>query len=59
MLWNAVAVQRVAVNINEHTQIHNYKAITKGLEEAEINNPVAVTVDPEAPFAILHEHTTP
>jgi len=59
MLWNIAAVQRVPVNINEHPQTHNYKAITKGLEEFEINNPLAVTVDPEAPFATVHAHTFP
>ena len=59
MLWSPFAIQRVPVNIQEHLGTYSYKAITKGLEEFEIDNPAFITVNPEMAFSTLTEHYGP
>ena len=56
-LYDPNAVIRVPLNIDEQDNTWNYKTLTSGQIEADINNPLAFTVDADAGNSVLHVHT--
>jgi len=56
-LYDPNAVIRVPLNIDEQDDTWNFKTITSGEIEADINNPLAFTVDADAGTSVLTVHT--
>ena len=56
-LYDPNAVIRVPFNIDEQDDTWNYKTLTSGQVEADINNPLAFTVDADAGNSVLAVHT--
>lgn len=56
-LYDPQAVIRVPLNIDEQDNTWNFKSLTSGEAEGDINNPLAFTVDADAGDTVLTVHT--